>query len=367
MHKVGLTVILKFGDCTKLKGTKWYILEVRSERTVENVLRRIGKTMPSIFKDGGVCEVFIPLDQRDLNLFSLKTNSYIFLRSDKKKELQRFKGVTGVVGILCEGEQQRIDKAIMVDDEYVQNLIAETQENFNKAPQDIRVGSFVRILDGLDKGFCGHVQNIDHDYALVRVELKTRQMYIDTPLHNLKDLSHVPKHSRVFYYSELIDEYVREYDETAIMMLSQDLQFDNKIQENKTEPEYEERKVKFGRHKTVTAMTKSLIFSGVRDPKVIIRETLKAIEAGDIKKPKSAFIFYSILKQAIMETLFKEDSNVKTYKDVVRIYGESYRFSPKMISELDENKTLTIKSESDIQKNQNYTVIKIRLPKSKRS
>ena len=358
-------MILKFGDCTKLKNQKWYVLEVRSERTVENVLRRVGKSMPTIFKDGGVCEVFVPLDHRDLNVFSLKTNSYVFLRSDKKKELQRFKGVTGVVGILCDGEQQRIDKAIMVDDDYVQGLIKEVEQEFLTAPQKIPIGSFVRILDGLDKGFCGHVQNIDHDYALVRVELKTRQMYIDTPLHNLKDLSSVPEHSRVFYYSELIDEYVREYDETAVMMLRQDLKFDLDTQDNKAEPETEERKVKFGRHKTVTAMTKSLIFSGIRDPKVIIRETLRAIESGEIKKPKSAFIFYSILKQAIMETLFKDDPGVKTYKDVVRIHGESYRFSPKMISEIDEFNTLPIKSESDTQKTQNSTVIKIRLPKSK--
>lgn len=358
-------MILRYGDCSKLKGQKWYMLEVRSERTIENVIRRIGKAMPTIFKDGGVCEVFVPVDERDLNLFSLKTGSYIFLRSDKKKELQKFKGVTGVVGILCEGEQQRIDKALLVEDDYVKDLIREIEKQFQKGPENIQVGSFVRILDGLDKGFCGHVQNIDHGYALVRVELKTRQMYIDTPLHNLKDLSHVPEHSRVFYYSELVDEYVKEYDETAIIMLNQDLKFDSGIEEETPEPEYEERKVRFGRHKTVTAMTKNLLYSGVRDPKIIIRDTLKAIEAGEIKKPKSAFIFYSILKQAIMETLFKDDPKIETYKDIVKVYGESYRFSPKMIAELDENKILPGKSETDSQKNQNSTVIKIRLPRTK--
>lgn len=194
-------MILTYGDNTKLKGNKWYILEVRSERTVENVIRRIGKTIPTIFKDGGTCEVFVPIDQRDLNLFSLKTGSYVFLRSDKKKELQKFKGVTGVVGVLCEGEQQRIDKAIMVEDDYVQNLISESNLEHRDAPKDIRVGSFVRVLDGLDKGFCGEVSSIDRDYALIRVELKTRQMFIDTPLHNLKNLDYVPEHSRVFYYS----------------------------------------------------------------------------------------------------------------------------------------------------------------------
>jgi transcription antitermination factor NusG len=355
------TVILTYGNNAKLKGLKWYILEVRSERTVENVIRRIGKAMPTIFKDGGACEVFVPIDQRDLNLFSLKTGSYVFLRSDKKKELQKFKGVTGVVGVLCESEQQRIDKAIMVEDEYVQDLIRTSSSEFRDIPKDIKIGSFVRILDGLDKGFCGTVSSIDRDYALVRVELKTRQMFIDTPTHNLKNLDYVPEHSRVFYYSELVDEYVREYDETAIMMLGQDLKFDQDVPEVKQDLEAEDRKVKFGRSRTVTAMTKNLIYDGERDPKIIITKTLAAIEAGEIKKPKSAFIFYSILKQAIIETLFKGNPDIKTYKDVVRLHGDSYRFSPKMIADLDKNHVLPTKSETDSSTNQNSTVIKIKL------
>lgn len=356
-------MILRFGDTKKLKGGKWYILEVRSERTVENVIRRVGKAMPTIFKDGGVCEVFVPVDRRDLNLFSLKTSSYVFLRSDKKKELQKFKGVTGVVGILCDGEQQRIDRALMVEDDYVQALIKETEQEFLRGPESIVVGSFVRILDGLDKGFCGHVTHLDRNFALVRVELKTRQMFIETPLRNLKDLSHVPEHSRVFYYSELIDEYVREYDDEAVLMLSKDLSFFQEVVEPSTWDEQDEKKVKYGRQKTVTAMTKKLITEGVRDPKIIIRETLRAIEAGEIKKPKSAFIFYSILKQAIMDTLFKDDDRIKTYKDVVKFYGDSYRFSPKMIAELDEHSILPAKSETSDKTNQHSTVIKIKLTK----
>lgn len=144
-------------------------------------------------------------------------------------------------------------------------------------------------------------------------------------------------------------------------MLSQDLKFDQDIPEVKQDLDAEDRKVKFGRSRTVTAMTKNLIYDGERDPKIIIQKTLAAIEAGEIKKPKSAFIFYSILKQAIIETLFKGDPEIKTYKDVVRIHGDSYRFSPKMIADLDKNHTLPSKSETDLHTNQNSTVIKIKL------
>lgn len=339
-------MILKFGDVEKIKDNSWYILEIRSERTAENVIRRIGKAMPSIFEDGGCCEVFVPVDERDLNLFTLQTSSYVFLRSDKKKELQKFKGVTGVVGLLCNGEKQKLDKAILVDNEYVQGLIREAEQRFRETASTVQEGSFVRVIDGLDKGFCGHVVAIDHDFALVRIELKTRQMFLETPLRNLKDMSHVHPNHRVFYYSDLVGEYLENEGEQAEMLLMQDLTFTPETTEIKTD-EIEERKVKFGRQKTVTALTKKLLTRGERNPKVIIKEALKAIEAGEIKKPKSAFIFYSILKQAIMDTLFPNDPQIKTYKDIVKLHGESYRFSPKMIAELDQKGVLAKKAEAE--------------------
>lgn len=327
-------MILRYGPIEQIQGSQWYMLEVRSERTVENVIRRIGKAMPDIFKDGGCCEIFVPISNRDLNVFNLQTSSYIFVRSDRKTELQKFKGITGVVGLVCKKDPPRLQHAILVDDDYVQDLIRTTERDFISAPETISEGSFVRVLDGLDKGFCGHVVSIDNEYALVKVELKTRQMFLETPLRNLKDLSNVPESLRVFYYCDLVEEFGEECDFTP------DLTYTQEVAEPIEEEEPPEQKVKFGRQKTVTALTKKLLSRGERDPKTIIKEALKAIEAKEIKCPKSAFIFYSILKQAILETLFSDDERIKTYKDVVKIHGDGFRFSPKMIADLDRHNVL---------------------------
>jgi transcription antitermination factor NusG len=353
-------MILTYGDVSKLQGQKWHLMEIRSEKTAENILRRIGNSLQDIIKDGA-CEVFIPVGERDLGVYTLKTSSYIFIRSTSKKELTKFRTITGVLGILCDGEQQRIDKALTVDDEYVQGLIKECEDSFRMAPTGISVGSFVRILDGLDRGFCGKVVSLERDYALVMVELKTRRLLIETPIHNLKDLSSVPPEQQVFYYSDVVKEYVQEYEEEALLMLQQDLKFKLEVPvfEEDTEDNVEEKKIKYGRQKTITAIAKRLMYDGVKDPKVMILAILDEIKNQNIKKPKSIFILYFVLKQIIMETLFKDDPKVKSYKDVISLYGEQWRISPKSIKELDTDDMIPLKSESDPKASKRNSVIKL--------
>ncbi len=353
-------MILTYGDTSKLKNEKWHLMEIRSEKTAENILRRIGNSLEGIIKDGA-CEVFIPVGERDLNIYTLKTSSYIFIRSTSKKELTKFRTITGVLGLLCDGEQQRIDKALTVDDDYVQGLIKECEDTFRMAPTDIKVGSFVRILDGLDRGFCGEVSSMERDYALVVVELKTRKLFIETPIHNLKDLSYVPKDQRVFYYSDLVKDYVEDYGEEAILMLQKDLKFsaETPATDEEVEESIEEKKIKYGRQKTITAVAKRLMFEGVRDPKAMVVAILKEIKDQKIKKPKSIFILYFVLKQIIMETLFKDDPRVHSYKDVISLYGEQWRISPKSIKELDTDDMIPLKSEGDPESPKRNSVIKL--------
>lgn len=353
-------MILTHGDVSKLKGMSWYVVELSSEKTSENTLRRLGRALSGIFKSG-ICEVFIPLEDRDIDLFALHTSSYIFIRTDNKKELSSLKTVTGVIGILCEGDQQRIDKAIQVTDEYVQGLITTCREAFHNQTLKVSSGSFVRILDGVDKGFCGTVISIDRDFALVQVELKTRQMLIETPVSNLRSMDEeVPEEQRVFYYTSLVSEFVKEYGEPAQLALMPDLKFQPEpIPETPQEEDTDEYKVKYGRQRTITALTKNLLYTGVKDPHEIIRRLLEEIKAGNIKKPKNVFILYSVLKQIIMDTLYKNTPEIESYKDVIRIHGEVWRFSPSSIKELDTENLLPLKSETDSQKKK--TVITYRL------
>lgn len=341
-------MILTYGDVSRLVGQKWHLMEIRSEKTAENIIRRIGNAIPGIIKSG-VCEVFLPVGERDLGVYTLKTASYVFIRTDCRKELTRFRTITGVLGILCEGEQQRLDKALLVDDDYVQGLIRECEEHFKMAPSDIVVGSFVRVLDGLDRGFCGVVASIEQDYALVAIELKTRKLFVETPLHNLKDLSHVPVEQRVFYYSEVVRNYAEEYAEESLVTLEKDIKYKAPplLADDDTHGDNGEKKVKFGRQKTITAVAKRLMYAGVRDPKEMVTTILQEIKAENIKKPKSIFILYFVLKQIIMETLFSTDPEIKSYKDVILKHGDCWRISPKSIKELDRDNLIPLKSESD--------------------
>ena len=340
-------MILTYGNVAQLAGQKWFLMEIRSEKTAENIIRRIGNALKDIIKDGA-CEVFIPVGERDLNVYTLQTSSYIFIRTNSKRELAKFRTITGVLGVLCEGEQQRIDKALVVEDDYVQGLIKNCEDRFRLDPTSIIVGSFVRILDGLDRGFCGTVLNMERDYALIAVDLKTRKLLIETPIHNLKDLSFVPMDQRVFYYSEVVKDYVTEFDGEALMTLQKDLCYlPPSLVEEDNHGESEEKKVKFGRQKTITAVAKRLMHSGVRDPKEMVITILKEIKDENIKKPKSIFILYFVLKQIIMEVLFKDDPEIKSYKDVISKHGEQWRISPKSIKELDTDDMIPLKSEND--------------------
>ena len=337
-------MILSYGNTSLLGNEKWYLMEIRSEKTAENTLRRIGHAMPVILGSDGVGEVFVPLENRDLNIYDLRTSSYIFIRANKKRELLKFRTITGVMGLLCEGEQQRLDKAIAVDNEYVQTVIKECEDRFRNSPSTIHVGSFVRILDGLDRGFCGSVQDINHDYALVVVELKTRRLLIETPIYNLKDLGEVPLEQQVFYYCDTVKEYVEEFTEEALVNLEKDLHF--KVEETEeTEEVVEEKKVKFGRQKTLTAVAKRLLLQGERDPKVIIQTILDEVRSKNIKRPKSIFILYFVLKQVIKSVLFADDSSIKSYRDIIAKYGEQWKISPKTIKELDIDNLIPLTSE----------------------
>jgi len=337
-------MILSYGDTNSLGNEKWYLMEIRSEKTAENTLRRIGHAMPIILGSDGAGEVFVPLEERDLNVYNLKTSSYIFIRSNKKRELLKFRTITGVMGLLCEGEQQRLDKAIQVENEYVQGVIAECEKKFLTNPLSIKNGSFVRILDGLDRGFCGVVRDINQGYALVVVELKTRRLLIETPLHNLKDLGAVPLEQQVFYYCDTVKDYVEEFTEEALMNLEKDLHYKVEVVEE-VEEIVEEKRVKFGRQKTLTAVAKRLLLQGERDPKVIIQTILDEVKNKNIKRPKSIFILYFVLKQVIKSVLFADDPTIKSYRDIITKQGEQWRISPKTIKELDIDNLIPLTSE----------------------
>ena len=194
---------MTYKDCSGLKGKEWCLLEVRSEKTIEPTLRRIGKAIPSIFRDDAV-EIFIPVGKRDLDMFDLEAAAYLFVRSTSFPGLLRLKTITGVVSLVTEGDSNRPSKVIKVEDSYVQGLIRAAEKRFKEHSAGVEVGSFVRVLNGETRDFCGTVRAIDNWKAIVRIRLKTKSIMLETPVSNLLNLSHIHPELRAYYYCPLV-------------------------------------------------------------------------------------------------------------------------------------------------------------------
>jgi hypothetical protein len=139
-----------------------------------------------------------------LGVFELTTANCLFVRSPNFRKLLRLKTITGVAGLVTLGGTNHPSKAIQVEDSFVQDNIRLAEANFTNRAQTIGVDSFVRILDGDLRDWCGTVLDLYDGIAIVRIEVKTKVMLVETPVRNLLDMSHIPEHLRVFYYSELV-------------------------------------------------------------------------------------------------------------------------------------------------------------------
>jgi len=329
-------LILQYGNISKLKSKDWYYIELRSDKTVENTLRRVGKAIPGIFRSEAI-EIFIPVNKRDLDVFDLETSVYVFVRSTAFGCLLRLKSVTGVVSLVTEGETNRPSKAISVTDDYVQTLVKKVERAFYERAAGIKQGSFVRILDGETRDYCGHVLLVTDGKACVKVDLKTKSLMIETPVRNLLNLSQVPDDQRVFYHSPLVKALVEDGKSSLI---AEDLKFVESPVLGKSLPEIQQvdsgAPKKFSRQSTVTALVKRLVSEGIIDPMKVAREVVVAIRKKDIKPPKNLLIVYCIVKDTLMKSHFlKLNPRLENYRDVIRQYGEAYKFSPTDIASID--------------------------------
>lgn len=330
-------MILEYGDIAKVKGLSWYMMELRSEKTIESTMRRVGKALSGIFRHDPI-EIFIPVVKRDLDVFELSTGPYVFVRSTNFNALLRLKSVTGVVSLVTEGDTNRPNKAISVEDGYVQGLIKQAEEEHRKRAIGIEVGSFVRILNGETRDFCGEVEIIGDGKAVIRVTLRTKSILLETPVRNLLNLSHVPKEQRVYYYSPLVEDLFKDNVEAA-GMIEEDLHLDEAVPvpEQHVEEAPSEEPKRHSRQRTVTALVKKLVLiEGLHTPMEIAKAVIKALRAKEIKAPKNLFIVYCIIKDRLRQDYFaKIDPSLSNYREVIKKYGKDYKFSASQIAKLD--------------------------------
>jgi len=330
-------MILQYGPCEKVKGLNWFLCELRSEKTIEPTMRRIGNALPGIFRNDPI-EIFIPITKRDLDVFELYTGPYVFVRSTNFQSLLRLKSITGVVSLVTEGDTNRPSKAIPVEDTYVQGLIKRAEEEFRQRAIGIEVGSFVRILNGEMRDFCGTVEVIGDGRTIVRVILRTKSILLDTPVRNLLNLSHVPPEQRVYYYGPLVEALAKEQGLNGVQLIREDLILDESAPpvEPIEEPMAEGPK-KHSRQNTVTALVKKLVLvDGMRNPMQIAAVVVKALKRDEIKTPKNLFIVYCIIKDTLMRSHFKKiDPGVTNYRDAIKRHGREFKFSAIQIAKID--------------------------------
>jgi hypothetical protein len=298
------------------------MVELRSEKTVETTLKRMGSQLATIFRESPV-EVFIPVFHRDFNEFELKTGNYVFVRSPNFQALLRLKSITGIVGLVTLGESNHPSKVIPVDNEYVQLLIKEAEDFFQARAATIAVGSFVRILDGEQRDFCGTVIVLNDGMACVQVEIKTKLLLVETPVRNLLNLDAVPPQLRVFYYSPLVLALSKDGLESLI---AEDLKFEEPPASADDGLDVEQSK-KHGRQQTVTALVKRLIITGVTAPKKICAKVCAALKEDRLRSPKNLSIVHGIIKHRLILDHFKRiDPTVESYREVVTKFGPSWKF-----------------------------------------
>jgi hypothetical protein len=342
-------MILEYGDVSLLKGASWYLVELRSEKTIESTMRRVGKAIPNIFR-GEPIEIFIPVFKRDLDVFEMKTGCYVFVRSSSFSSLLRLKTITGVVSLVTEGDSNRPSKAIKVDDSYVQTIIADAEEEFRNRGVGIEVESFVRVLNGDTRDYCGVVEAIGDGKAIVRINLKTKSILLETPLRNLLNISDVPANERVYYFCPLVDELVKEQGEAGLKLIEEDLKLEEAPAPHIQEEQAHEPK-RHSRQKTVTALVKRLILiENQHEPMAICKKVVEVLKTGDIKVPKNCFIIYCIVKDHLMRDYFRKiDPGISNYREVINKYGKAYKFSAQQISEIDSSlKIPVLSSEEEI-------------------
>ena len=324
-----------------ITSTIWYMLELRSEKTSEETIKRIGKAMKGLFV-GEMAELFVPVIERDLDTFTLLTECYVFVRADDVQKIAKLRQVTGVHGVLSKAESLQPSKFLQVEDDYVQGLIQQCWTAHHARAVKIRVGSWVRLIDGQTRNYCGSVVSIHGDRAMVKVDVKTKVYVLETNLHNLLDLSHVPDAHRVFYYSDPVKTFLAEHGAEAETMLKQDLAYDEVAAKaflmvpEETEGATSGSTPQVSRHtsreQTPTRFVESMLMGGERDVRQLLHKTVIAIRAGTIRTPKNAMILWHVIRGSVVKILMPPatgGAKPPTYTKLLEIFGDSFQLTPR--------------------------------------
>jgi len=284
-------MLLHLNDVSSLAGRDWYALELSDHP--EPTLARVVERIPSLFGESPV-EMFIPLGRRDLGIFEL-LSPFIYLRSLDRPALLKLKTVTGVNGLLTANDTRHSSDIIAVEDGHVQETIARSKQAFESRSAGIATGSFVRIITGRLKNFCGIVGEMFASRAKVLITLKTKRVWLETEIQNLLNLNRVPIDLRVWYYNSALDNL-------DPALVAEDLQM---IEREGPEPDSGGPEEPESRYVSVcmSAFLRQLIQAGELNPAILARRCVEGILSGDVIAVSSVRTFRSTLITILLETV----------------------------------------------------------------
>jgi transcription antitermination factor NusG len=284
-------VLFRLNDVSSLAGCDWNAIEFSDNMPV---VARIVRRLPTLFGSSPV-ELFVPVERRDLDVHTL-SSPFLYVRSANHRALLKIKSINGVGGLATLGDTGSIYDVLSVPDSHVQILILQAEAAFYAPSAGVRLGDFVRILNGLLKNFCGHVTALEHHRAEVRVVMMTKSVTISTPRSNLLRLD-APPDRQTFYYSPLVADL-------DLNLIAPDLQ----LHPDESLPEISSSllKVRGPRDRTMTALLRSLLRTGERDWIKLAEACVQGMVNGEVTPVASFVAFRTTLQGCILEALRPE-------------------------------------------------------------
>jgi hypothetical protein len=287
-------------DTKRIKAKDWLVFELRNENTAEGTMRRVCAEIPGIFREHPV-EVFVPVGARDLGVYGLMSGPYFYARTDHIDGACRMRSITGVAALVTSDGGTSPKRALRVEQAYIDDMRERSRRERDARCAGIGRGSFVRIMDSEYRELCGHVELVRGSRCVVKVELLTKQVFVETPLRNLLRLDHVPLERRVFYHCPLVEE-MEEKDEG-------ELQSDLHTSEQDLEDPEPPPQPRAGRNRhggwlvsrTCRPYTEGLCAEQGATPASVADALCAALAGGHVRTPKNLSIAYAIVKAEWMK------------------------------------------------------------------
>jgi hypothetical protein len=193
------------------------------------------------------------------------------------------------------GDTRHASDIIPIGDAHIQTIMVRSREAFEARSAGVVTGSFVRVITGNLKNFCGTVGEVFGSRAKVKIVLKTKHIWLETEILNLLNLDRVPPELRTWYYNSSLDALVPG-------LIAEDLR--------RPDPESRGPETETGGSLYVsvrmTAFLRKLIVGGELNPAILAQTTVAAMLAGRVMLVSSVRAFRSTLVGALMQTVRQE-------------------------------------------------------------